>query len=211
MEEQFKTWNFDDVAHRYDRLVRRERGIYAGYGRLLHRVAELAAVGPRRRALDLGMGTGNLSLQLLARGATVVGLDPSEAMLELARVKVGLNPRAVFLQSPQPFLTIPYADSSFDAVVSTLAFHHVPPKHKPVAVGEMMRVLRPGGRWVLGDLVFLDEAAERKALRRQRPALEEEYFTRVVEIRPLFAEHGIDLHAEQLTAVLWVLWGRRAG
>ena len=174
-------------------------------------MAGLAAVGPGQRALELGMGTGNLALQLLAAGATVVGLDPSEAMLELARAKVGRNPRAVFLQSPQPFLTIPYADGAFDAVVSTLAFHHVPPKHKPAAVGEMVRVLRPGGRWVLGDLVFLDEAAERQALQRRRPALEEEYFTRLVEIRPLFAKHGIELQAEQLTAVLWVLCGRRPG
>jgi len=69
----------------------------------------------------------------------------------------------------------------------------------------MVRVLRAGGLWVLGDLVFENEQAERIALREYR-WLEEEYFARIEDLRPIFAELGMELNAQQFTPVTWVLW-----
>jgi putative AdoMet-dependent methyltransferase len=108
----------------------------------------------------------------------------------------------------QPFLEIPFADSHFDAVVSSYAFHHVPPPLKPRSIREMVRVIRPGGHWVIGDLVFEDERAEREALERYL-WLEDEYFARLGELRPLFGELKMTLHAEQFTPVTWVLSARK--
>jgi putative AdoMet-dependent methyltransferase len=209
--ENEKTWNFDTWADRYDQAVVNDaQHYYAQYDKVLDTVAELANLAPGKRALDIGTGTGNLALCCLAYGAEVVGLDPSARMLTKAREKVGDNPRAEFHQVADPFLHIPYLDASFDAVVSTYAYHHLPHRLRADSVREMMRVLKPGGRWVLGDLVFETEAAEQSALRAYR-WLEEEYFARLDDLHEAFAALGMTLNAQQFTPVTWVLWTTKGG
>ncbi len=205
MGENEKTWDFDSWADQYDEAVTSDYQLYARYDEVLDFVVEIVNVIPRTRVLDIGTGTGNLALRYLARGATVVGLDPSRKMLAKAIKKVGDNSRAELRQVAAPFLHIPYPDDSFDAVVSTYAFHHIPHRLKPASVYEMIRVLKPGGTWVLGDLMFEDEKAERKAL-HQYKWLEEEYFTRIEGLRTVFTGLGIELNVRQFTPVTWVLW-----
>lgn len=201
----WKTWDFDSWAERYDEAVAQGSGVHARYGEVLRRVVEVAQVGPGKWVLDIGTGTGNLAALCLARGARVVGLDPSARMLAAARRKFSTDPRAEFIRVDDPFLDIPYPADRLDAVVSIYAFHHVPPPLKPRAVREMVRVLKPGGIWALGDLAFWDEEAEREAPRTY-DWLEEEYFARIVELQRTFAELGMELEAEQFTPVAWVLW-----
>lgn len=205
MRENEKTWDFDSWAERYDHAVTSDSQLYARYEEVLGFSVEIANISPRMRVLDIGTGTGNLALRCLARGATVVGLDPSRQMLAKAIKKVGDNPRAEFRQVEAPFLHIPYPDDSFDAVLSTYAFHHIPHNLKPHSVYEMIRVLRSGGTWVLGDLMFEDEKAERKAL-HQYKWLEEEYFVHIRKLRTVFTNLGMELNARQFTPVTWVLW-----
>jgi putative AdoMet-dependent methyltransferase len=209
---QQRTWDFDRWAESYDSWVVSESSIYARYDEVLERVLVAAEVGPGKKVLDIGTGTGNLALGSLKRGAVVVGLDPSEKMLVRARAKAeGLSAAAVgpakatFLQIAEPFLVIPYPDATFDAVVSTYAFHHVPHHHQPDALREMLRVLAPGGALAIGDLIFLNAAAEREALSRHE-WLDEEYFARLDELTPALAQLGLTLQAEQFTPVTWVFW-----
>jgi putative AdoMet-dependent methyltransferase len=204
MENQ-KTWDFDGWAANYDTVVARGSGVHMCYDKVLEHVAEVARIRPGKLVLDIGTGTGNLAIKCLLRGARVVGLDPSPKMLAVAREKLGDDPRVEFLLVADPFLHIPFPDGRFDAVVSTYSFHHVTPLEKPRAVREMVRVLKRGGVWALGDLVFWDEQAEREALRRL-DWLEEEYFSKIVELRGMFAELGMELEAKQFTPVTWVLW-----
>jgi len=203
--DQYTTWDFDATADEYDGLVAGASALYARYAEVLDAVVQRAGAGPGRRVLDIGTGTGNLALRCLDRGAGVVGLDPSAGMLEKAREKVKGDRRAELRRVDQPFLNVPYRDGCFDAVVSTYAFHHIPPPRKPHSIAEMLRVIKPEGRWVLGDLVFESERAERQALTRYA-WLEDEYFARLDELRPVFAQHGLTLHAQQFTPVTWVLW-----
>ena len=70
---------------------------------------------------------------------------------------------------------------------------------------EMVRVLGPGGTWVLGDLIFQNETAEKEALKRY-DWMEDEYFARVDELVPVFEGLGMELKSEQFTPVTWVLW-----
>lgn len=205
MRENEKTWNFDNWADRYDRAVAVDSQLYARYEEVLDMIVEIANISPGKRVLDIGTGTGNLALRCLARGATVVGLDPSKRMLAKAGEKVGDDPGAEFCQVDEPFLHIPYPDASFDAVVSAYAFHHIPHRLKPDSVREMIRVLKPDGLWVLGDLIFENEEAERNALHQYR-WLEEEYFVRIEELRAVFTELGMELNARQFTPVTWVVW-----
>jgi putative AdoMet-dependent methyltransferase len=208
MGETEKTWDFDSQAGRYDEIVVGDSQLYARYEEVLDKVAEMANISTGDKVLDIGTGTGNLALRCLAYGAVVVGLDPSGQMLAGAREKIGANSKVEFLQVDEPFLHIPYPDDFFDAVVSTYAYHHLPHRLKPGSVREMARVLKSGGLWALGDLVFENEQAQRKAL-REYSWLEEEYFARIEDLRPIFAGLGMELKAQRFTPVTWVLWASK--
>jgi SAM-dependent methyltransferase len=92
--------------------------------------------------LELGCGAGDLSLQLLRRGARLTALDLSPRMVELARSRAeGFE--ASFLVAPAEDTSLP--SGSFDLVVGKAVLHHV---DVPAAAAEVHRLLRPGGRAV---------------------------------------------------------------
>ena len=205
-----KRWHFGrQQAESYDRRVSEDTTqYYARYQAVLDAVVQRARVVRGQRVLDIGTGTGALAFRCLAKGAYVAGLDPSEGMLKVAREKAGCNYRVRLVRADDPFLSISYPDASFDAVVSGYAFHHVPRGLHAGCVREMLRVLKPGGWWALGDVAFQDAAAERDALARLS-WLEEEYFARVDALRAACGELSIDLSAEQMTPVTWVMWAQK--
>lgn len=99
-------------------------------------------IGDRpRRVIDLGAGTGKLTRDLVAYGHNVVAVEPSGPMLvQLRQVLPSTDARQGTAES------IPAEDASFDVVVMAQAFHWV---DREVAVPEIARVLRPGGRLAL--------------------------------------------------------------
>jgi putative AdoMet-dependent methyltransferase len=208
MPDEWKTWDFDEYADSYDAWVTSDDPIYARYDEVLRLVVELADVKPRAAVLDIGTGTANLAIRLNTAGAHVVGVDPSRRMLALAAAKVGERAGIDLKYLKHPFLDLPFPDEHFDAVVSTYAFHHVPPPLKPGGILEMMRVLKPGRPWVLGDLIFTDREAEEQALARH-DWLEDEYYSRISELEPVFAGLGADLYSQQLTPITWILWATK--
>jgi len=88
MDENNKTWDFDNWAERYDEEVHNDQEYYARYDEILDMVVKVANITSQKRILDIGTGTGNLARRFLACGATVVGLDRSEKMLAVARKKI---------------------------------------------------------------------------------------------------------------------------
>lgn len=99
--------------------------------------------------LDMGCGTGNYAVELAVRGLSVTGVDVSPAMLERAREKARARGLAVSWQRADA-RQLPFADESFDAVLSVTALEFIPDPAS--ALGEAYRVLKPGGRLVLGVL-----------------------------------------------------------
>ena len=97
---------------------------------------ELLAPRPGERILDLGCGDGALTAELIERGADVVGIDASAAMVDAAR-KRGIDAH------PGRAESLPF-ESEFDAVFSNAALHWVPDADAVLA--GMHRALRPGGR-----------------------------------------------------------------
>ena len=130
----------------YDPLLR-----LLGEDRVKLPLIEAADIRPGQRVLDLGCGTGTLALMIRAQcpEAQVVGLDPDPKALAIARRKAEQAGTAV--EWHQGFADdLPFEDESFDRVVSSLVFHHLPAEVVRATVPEVRRVLRPGGSvWVL--------------------------------------------------------------
>jgi len=148
---------FDPYAAEYDAWFNTPKGRLAWQFELR---MLLGALKPCRgeRILDAGCGTGRLAQELAARGAEVTGVDVSPAMLEIARKKMQ-GKKAVFLRADVTVL--PFAPASFDAAVCFTVLEFIPEPEE--ALRELWRVIRPGGRMVIGVLNRLSPwAAARK-------------------------------------------------
>jgi SAM-dependent methyltransferase len=136
-------------AEVYDELF-----VPALFARWAPRVADAATIGLGESVLDVGCGTGVLACAAVERvGAEgrVVGLDPNEQMLAVARRKSA----AVAWQLGRAE-SLPFEDAAFDAVVSQFALMFF--ESKPAAIAEMLRVLRPRGRLVIAVWDALERA-----------------------------------------------------
>lgn len=99
--------------------------------------------------LDMGCGTGRFTLPLAKKARKVTGLDLSAAMIAKAQEKARrLSLNIEFCESDMSHM--PFADASFDVVVSMLALMHIPLEERQQVFSEAYRVLRPGGRLLIG-------------------------------------------------------------
>lgn len=115
-------------------------------------LVDAAAPRPGMDLLDLGCGTGTLTVALAkaAPGASIVGLDADAEVLAGARAKAaaaGVRVDFVVGRAEDP----PFADESFDRIVSSLLFHHLTRDSKLHALTAARRLLRNGGELHLAD------------------------------------------------------------
>ncbi len=125
----------------------------AGVQALQQRAVELAGIMPGQTVVDVGCGTGNLSLAVLAAhpDVRVTGLDPDDRALRTAARKA--RRRGVPLTLVQAYADrIPAEDASLDHVVSSLALHHVDDDGRVAFARDALRALRPGGKVTVVDL-----------------------------------------------------------
>lgn len=211
LEQWQDKWNFDRLAETYDRSVanRRSRGYqpHENYEQVLSTAASL--VSHCKLVCEVGIGTGNLAARLVKQGISVIGVDQSRQMLLRARQKL---PRVELREGN--FLALPLEDHQVDAVVTTYALHHLTDKDKQQAIDEMVRVVKPGGRIVIGDNMFLDENARAREREQLLSAgleeiweeIQDEYLTTAAFLSELLRQHGYQVKYRQMAHYTFIVY-----
>ena len=130
---------FATIADRYDFIT---IALSCGRDRAWkRRLVAMAQPAGGCRVLDLATGTGDIALALAASGARVIGMDITPRMIELASAKASQRPACSFVVGDMGAL--PFPDRAFDLVTTGYGLRNVP--ELTVALGEIARVLAPGG------------------------------------------------------------------
>lgn len=199
---------FDEWSGHYDRTVtghdEQYKEVFEGYENIL----EAVAVRASGTVVEFGVGTGNLTEKLLARGLRVYGIEPSEGM-QAQFSKRGLA--ATLLEGD--FLHYPVIAERIDTIVSTYAFHHLTDEEKGQAIGRYAAWLGDGGRIIFADTAFQDEAARQSIELAAEDAgfeellkdLQSEYYTTLNVLKGLFEAHGFHVAFSPLNRYVWLM------
>lgn len=166
---------------------------------VLARIRDAGRLSPGSRVLDVACGPGIVVEALAKSAGEVVGCDITPAMLEKARARCAAAGLANARFTSGRAEKLPFADRSFDVVVSRSAVHHFP--DPPAAFAEMARVVKPGGRVITVD-VQSSELAEEAALHNALEILRDPSHVRMLpksELHRAIASAGLAIEE----AIAW--------
>lgn len=136
-DDEAATWD-DDPAHE-----QRQRAVADA-------IRAVVEPDPRLRAVDVGAGTGRLSVLLADLVGSVVVTDPSAGMVEVAQERIAAAGLGERLRAVQADLTTDRLDGAYDVVWSSMALHHV--RDLDGLLRSVAQILEPGGRLLVADL-----------------------------------------------------------
>jgi ubiquinone/menaquinone biosynthesis C-methylase UbiE len=139
--------------------------------RVFTQLAAASGAHPGDRVLDVGCGSGyftRVMAEAVAPGGIAQGVDPSGEAIAQAKSLTHLA-NCTFSDGVAEALAAP--DGSYDVVVSSLTIHHLPEALRPQAIGEIFRVLRPGGSVLVADSRPPATRIGRRLMRRHSPAM----------------------------------------
>lgn len=211
-------WNFDMWSSNYDDDIRREGNglaFYKHYDEVIDTTANEVVI-VQGDVVEIGIGTGNLAKKILEKldaldglsNYNMIGIDQSVNMLKEAKRKLpGLTLRL------GTYLKNPIEDCSCDTVVSSYAFHHCNCNEKRLAILEMNRVLRFGGRIIITDLMFKNKEErlefERHCTQREKDDLVDEYFANVDEVEEILESCGYNTKHVKIDNLMWMVVGSK--
>lgn len=190
--EAYMDWRASDIGTITEQLERRL-------------ILELLGDVNGREMLDVGCGDGALAVALSQRGAKVAAVDASEAMVNAARSRSAEEGAEVSFRVATAD-RLPFPDGSCDIVVAVTVLCFV--EDAAPVFGEMARVLRPGGRLVIGELGKWSTWAAQRRIRAWlgSPIWRRGYFRTARELRALASDAG--LVADPVRgAIFYPRWG----
>jgi putative AdoMet-dependent methyltransferase len=196
-------WGFDGRAVLHDQVVANQAmeadPEYKDYEKALDSVVEAVSAQSGELGLDLGTGTGNLAGRFLSCGISMCGVDQSKEMLRLCQLKFPHMETKL-----GNFLAIPYFDAKFDFVVSSFSFYHLTDEQKQLSLQEMSRVLKPGGRICLADLIY----TEHKPLKHNKG--ENKFYASLADLLAWLNLHQFNVQYKQLNSMLHIIHAIKA-
>lgn len=197
---------FDRWADNYDDTVsgveEEYQAVFHKYDQILKEVADRAT----GYVLEFGVGTGNLSAQLLSKTDQYIGIEPSEKMREVAEKKLGVP---IY---DGDFIAFPEPKTKVDSIVSSYAFHHLTYTEKNQAVEKYRQLLSKGGKVIFADTVFLNETAKNDMINAAKGKqyynlaedLETEYYPTIAELTEIFENNNFRISFEKLNDFVWL-------
>ena len=166
MDKSTQNW-FNEWSNEYDKTL----GKLQRHHDMLDLAVKMSEVKNGENVLDIGCGTGLLSLKFLkAAKCSIFGIDLSEEMLAHWKKKIATFQLSEKVQvATGDASNLQFDDSSFDIVASTVTLHHV--KNKQKTIDDIHRILKPGGRLVIGDL-DVDTSGDLNDIKRLRHILD---------------------------------------
>jgi putative AdoMet-dependent methyltransferase len=200
---------FDGWAETYDSSVAGHDAQYAkvfeNYDEILKAVVEHSNPGT---ILEFGVGTGNLTKKLLEAGYHVIGIEPSDAMREVAKEKL---PDLTLYRGD--FIEYPKMEILADTIVSTFAFHHLTDSEKEIAIKQFAEQLKENGKIVFGDTMFISDLHKMSVIKEAKDKgyfdlaadLDREYYPTIELLRNIFTLYGFEVTFRQMNDFAWLV------
>jgi len=118
------------------------------------RIAVALDLSANSTVLDIGCGTGGLSVCLARKCKNVYAVDISQAMVEVLKNKVEGHGLKNVVPRQAGFLTYQHEGHALDAIIANITLHHLPDFWKQIALCRLYDLLKPGGKMFLSDVVF---------------------------------------------------------
>ena len=154
-------FGFDLWAEDYDKTVEisesEDEYPFAGYKSVLAYIYDAVRKMKAKKVLDIGFGTAILSKKLYDDGLEIYGQDFSKNMLEIAQKKM---PKAKLYEGDfTKALDKNILNEKYDAIVATYSLHHIIDAEKKDFLMTLLSLLNDGGKILIGDVSFMDEAS----------------------------------------------------
>ncbi|MER2174338.1 MAG: class I SAM-dependent methyltransferase [Carnobacterium sp.] len=204
---------FTDWSSDYDDFVEGKdpeyRAVFEGYSNILKEIVQRSGMS----VLEFGIGTGNLTKQLLSSGKWVFPIEPSKEMRKLAKKKL---PSEVIIYDGD-LQNYPNPTKQLDTIVSSYVFHHLTDTEKGMALKKYADQLEKGGKVIFADTMFeSQEALNQKIIQAREQQfyaladdLEREYYTLIPTLLTLFDLAGFNVSIEQMNEYVWIIEGEK--
>ncbi len=203
-------YNHDEDAATYDRdVLRSEDPIREGYTKVLDWVAQNAGINQDSVVIELGSGTGNLTVRL-PPCRSLVCVDVSAEMSKIAKRKLDGISHISYVQAD----ILEYFDADpppFDVAISTYVVHHLTQQERELLFDQLVQRLLPGGRALFGDLMLESAREERILIDHYRSigddttadAIEEEFFWHVDASVGYLRSLGLAVETIRFSTLSW--------